>query len=49
MIHNVKVEDGLLKIAPVRVGRHCYVGTSAVLMGGSRMEDYAELRAISPA
>jgi non-ribosomal peptide synthetase-like protein len=43
VFHNATVGDGLLKIARIRLGDHCYVGSSAVLMGGCRMQDYAEL------
>ena len=47
VFHNCAIAEGLLKIGDVSVGRHCYIGTSAVLASGCRMEDYAELGDLS--
>ena len=41
------VERGELVVGPVEVGRGCFVGTSAVLREGSRMEDGARLEDLS--
>ena len=37
------VENGKLLLAPVRIGRACYIGTNSVLMPGATMEDEAWL------
>lgn len=41
------VEDGLLKIGPVSIGRGCFVGNRSVLREGTVMEDGAKLEDLS--
>jgi non-ribosomal peptide synthetase-like protein len=41
------VEQGLLKIGPIEIGRGCFVGTRAVLREHSRMADGARLEDLS--
>ncbi|MBI3877891.1 MAG: amino acid adenylation domain-containing protein [Verrucomicrobia bacterium] len=41
------VENGFLKIAPVKIGERCFVGTRSVVREGARMEDGAMLEDLS--
>jgi non-ribosomal peptide synthetase-like protein len=42
-----RVEDGMLVLAPVRIGRRCTVGTGALLAGGAALGDDASLGELS--
>lgn len=47
VINNAWVEEGLLKLRPVHIGAHCYIGSSAVLGGSTHLEDWSELQDLS--
>jgi len=47
VINNAWVEDGLLKIRPTHIGAHAYIGSSAVIAGDARVEDWGELQDLS--
>ncbi|WP_315863199.1 Pls/PosA family non-ribosomal peptide synthetase [Anthocerotibacter panamensis] len=47
ILYNCKVEDGLLKIGPITVGAHCFLGSGTVLSDNTVLEDYAELEDLS--
>jgi non-ribosomal peptide synthetase-like protein len=46
-INNAWVEDGWLKLRRVHIGDHAYIGSSAVVGGGSVIEDWGELGDLS--
>ena len=46
-LNNAFVEDGLLKLRPISLGDHAYIGSSAVISGDSRMEAWSELQDLS--
>lgn len=46
-IDNAVIENGWLKLRKVQVGRGAFVGTSAVLSGGSILGDWSELSDLS--
>jgi len=46
-IDNAVIENGWLKLRKVQVGRGAFVGTSAVLSGGSSLGDWTELSDLS--
>ncbi|HVI43246.1 MAG TPA: Pls/PosA family non-ribosomal peptide synthetase [Chitinophaga sp.] len=47
VINNAWVEDGLLKLRPVHLGDHAYIGSSAILAGDTIMQDWSELQDLS--
>ncbi len=47
VINNAWVEDGMLKLRRVHLGDHAYVGSSAVIAGDARIEDWGELKDLS--
>lgn len=47
MLNNAWVEDGLLKIRSIKIGDHAYIGSSAMVSGGSVIEDWGELQDLS--
>jgi non-ribosomal peptide synthetase-like protein len=47
VIDNAYVEDGLLKLRRVHLGDHAYIGSSAILAGGSSVEAWGELQDLS--
>ncbi len=47
VINNAWVEDGWLKLRRVHLGNHAYLGSSAIVCGGARMEDWSELGDLS--
>ncbi len=47
VIDNVTVENGLIKFSKIKIGDHAYIGSSAVLSGGSTVEDWGELQDLS--
>jgi non-ribosomal peptide synthetase-like protein len=47
VLNNVTVEHGLLKIKKIKLGNHAYIGSSAVISGGSTIEDWGELQDLS--
>ena len=47
LLNNAIVEDGMLKIREIKIGDHAYIGSSAVIAGGSVIEDWGELQDLS--
>ena len=47
VLNNAYVEDGLLKLRKIHIGDHAYIGSSAVIAGGSTIEDWGELQDLS--
>lgn len=46
-LNNAFVEDGMLKLRSITIGDHAYIGSSAVISGGSVIEDWGELQDLS--
>ncbi len=46
-LNNAFVEDGLLKLRPITLGDHAYIGSSAFISGDSHMEAWSELQDLS--
>ncbi|GAC1309322.1 MAG: non-ribosomal peptide synthetase [Mucilaginibacter sp.] len=46
-LNNAFVEDGLLKLRPITLGDHAYIGSSAVISGDSHIADWGELQDLS--
>lgn len=46
-LNNAFVEDGLLKLRPITLGDHAYIGSSAVISGDSHMAAWSELQDLS--
>ena len=47
ILDNAYVEDGLFKVRRIHIGDHAYIGTSSIVAGGSRMEEWSELGDLS--
>ncbi|AGY58400.1 acyltransferase [Gloeobacter kilaueensis] len=47
LTHAIDLERGRQHAAPVQIGNYCFVGTSCVLLGGSRLPDHSVLGAMS--
>ncbi|MEO6521607.1 MAG: Pls/PosA family non-ribosomal peptide synthetase [Mucilaginibacter sp.] len=47
VLNNAFVEDGMLKLRSIHIGDHAYIGSSAVISGGARMEAWTELQDLS--
>lgn len=47
LLNNVVIENGLLKISSIKIGNHCYIGTSSVINGNCFMQDQSELKDLS--
>lgn len=47
LLNNVVIENGLLKISSIKIGNHCYLGTSSVINGDCIMENQSELKDLS--
>jgi non-ribosomal peptide synthetase-like protein len=47
VLDNAFVEDGLLKLRSIKLGDHAYIGSSALIAGGARMEEWSELQDLS--
>jgi len=47
VLDNATVENGWLKLRTIHLGNHAYVGSSAIIAGGARMEDWSELKDLS--
>ena len=47
LFNNAWVEDGMLKIREIVVGDHAYIGSSAVIAGGTVIEPWGELGDLS--
>jgi non-ribosomal peptide synthetase-like protein len=47
VLNNAYVEDGLLKLRSIYIGPHSYIGSSAVIGGDTRIENYGELQDLS--
>ncbi|GAA4467889.1 non-ribosomal peptide synthetase [Nemorincola caseinilytica] len=47
VLNNAYVEDGLLKLRRIHLGHHAYIGTCAVIAGGTTVEDWGELQDLS--
>jgi len=46
-LNNVVIENGLMKVRSISIGDHAYIGTSAVIAGGSSIEAWGELKDLS--
>jgi len=46
-LNNAFVEDGLLKLRPITLGDHAYIGSSAIISGDSRIDAWGELQDLS--
>ncbi|WP_094570126.1 Pls/PosA family non-ribosomal peptide synthetase [Mucilaginibacter xinganensis] len=46
-LNNAFVEDGMLKLRTITLGDHAYIGSSAIISGGSVMEPWSELQDLS--
>ena len=47
LLDNAFIEDGMLKIREIHIGDHAYIGSSAVVGGGSTIEAWGELGDLS--
>ncbi|MER3471058.1 MAG: peptide synthetase [Chitinophagaceae bacterium] len=47
VLDNAFVEDGLLKLRSIRIGKHAYIGSSAVIAGNASVSDWGELQDLS--
>ncbi|NDC43218.1 MAG: peptide synthetase, partial [Chitinophagia bacterium] len=47
VLNNAWVEDGMLKLRKVHLGDHAYIGSSAIVAGGARVNDWGELQDLS--
>jgi non-ribosomal peptide synthetase-like protein len=47
VLNNAYVEDGMLKLRSIHLGDHAYIGSSAIVAGGARIEDWGELQDLS--
>jgi non-ribosomal peptide synthetase-like protein len=47
LFNNAYVEDGMLKIREIIIGDHAYIGSSAVIAGGTVIEEWGELQDLS--
>jgi non-ribosomal peptide synthetase-like protein len=46
-LNNAFVEDGLLKLRPITLGDHAYIGSSAIISGDSHIAAWGELQDLS--
>jgi non-ribosomal peptide synthetase-like protein len=46
-LNNAFVEDGMLKLRRITIGDHAYIGSSAMISGGTTIEDWGELQDLS--
>ncbi|TSJ40469.1 amino acid adenylation domain-containing protein [Mucilaginibacter corticis] len=46
-LNNAFVENGLLKLRRIHLGDHAYIGSSAIISGDTRVEDWGELQDLS--
>lgn len=46
-LNNAFVEDGFLKLRPIVLGDHAYIGSSAIISGDSIMAEWSELQDLS--
>ncbi|WP_426668317.1 Pls/PosA family non-ribosomal peptide synthetase [Mucilaginibacter sp. McL0603] len=46
-LNNAFVEDGILKLRRITIGDHAYIGSSAIISGGTTIEDWGELQDLS--
>ncbi len=47
VLNNAFVEDGMLKLRSIHLGDHAYIGSSAVIAGGAKVEAWGELQDLS--
>ncbi len=47
VLNNAFVEDGMLKLRRIHLGDHAYIGSSAVIAGGTVIEGWGELQDLS--
>ncbi len=47
LTHSVDISDARQACAPIEIGRYCFVGTGARLLGGSKLPDFSVLGAAS--
>ncbi|WP_259067332.1 Pls/PosA family non-ribosomal peptide synthetase [Mucilaginibacter sp. X4EP1] len=46
-LNNAFVEDGMLKLRPITLGDHAYVGSSSIISGDSYMAEWSEIQDLS--
>ena len=46
-LNNAFVEDGMLKLRRITIGDHAYIGSSAMISGGTTIENWGELQDLS--
>ncbi|WP_461453037.1 Pls/PosA family non-ribosomal peptide synthetase [Mucilaginibacter sp.] len=46
-LNNAYVEDGLLKLRSITIGEHAYIGSNAIISGGTVIKDWGELQDLS--
>ncbi len=47
ILNNAFVEDGMLKLRSIHLGDHAYIGSSAIIAGGAKIEAWGELQDLS--
>src|SRR5207245_5527131 len=47
LTHGIDFEDCVQKAKPIEIGQYCHIGTSCILLPGSRLPDYSMLGAAS--
>ena len=47
LTHSIDIEKSIQSSEPVSIGKHCFVGTDTVILGGSSLPDYSVLGAKS--
>ena len=47
VLDNAFIENGWLKLRPIELGNHSYLGSSAVVGPDTKMEDWSELQDLS--
>jgi len=46
-LNNAFVEDGMLKLRPITLGDHAYIGSSSIISGDSHMAEWSEIQDLS--
>ena len=47
VLDNITIENGLVKISKIEIGDNAYIGSSSIVSGNTKMEDWAELQDLS--
>lgn len=47
VLDNVSVHDGMITFSKIKIGDHAYIGSNAVISGGSEVQDWGELQDLS--